>query len=160
MIETASATPGVRIPPPLIFITGLGAGLALDYGVSAWPLAGPGGVLFLRVLAGAFALLAAVLLANALGAFRRKGNDPRPWREDAAFVAEGLYRYTRNPMYLGMTAIFLSLTLAFNSAWPLLTLLPTLAVVRYYVIAREEAYLAKRFGATYLDYCARVRRWV
>ena len=44
-------------------------------------------------------------------------------------------------------------------AWVLIMLLPALAVVRYYVIAREEAYLTRRFGQAYLDYQARVRRW-
>jgi protein-S-isoprenylcysteine O-methyltransferase Ste14 len=46
-----------------------------------------------------------------------------------------------------------------NRLWPLLLLVPVLVVIRWYVIAREEAYLTRRFGQPYLDYCTRVRRW-
>ena len=154
-----SATPGVRFPPPLIFLTGLGIGLALEHLLFPWELVSPSLLLVLRVLAGAFALAAAWLLLSALGGFRRKGNDPRPWREDTAFVEDGIYRHTRNPMYLGMALAYIALTLAFNSLWPLLTLGPVLFVIRHYVIGREEAYLAQRFGQTYADYCQRVGRW-
>lgn len=156
---TDDATPGVRFPPPLIFLLGLVAGLALDRLLFPWPLVGPDGLPWLRGLAGVVALAAVALLSSALGGFRRKGNDPRPWREDSAFVGEGIYRHTRNPMYLGMALVQVAITLACNSLWPLLTLVPVLLVIRHYVIAREEAYLARRFGQTYLDYCRRVRRW-
>ncbi len=154
-----TTTPGVRFPPPLIFLIGLGAGLALEHLLFAWELVSPSLLLALRVLAGAFALTAAWLLLSALGGFRRKGNDPRPWREDTAFVGDGIYRHTRNPMYLGMALVYVAITLAFNSLWPLLTLGPVLFVIRHYVIGREEAYLTQRFGQTYTDYCSKVGRW-
>jgi protein-S-isoprenylcysteine O-methyltransferase Ste14 len=99
------------------------------------------------------------LLVAAVGGFRRRGNDPRPWREDTAFVEDGIYRHTRNPMYVGMALAYAALALAFNSMWPLLMLGPVLFVVRHYVIGREEAYLAQRFGETYQQYCSRVPRW-
>jgi protein-S-isoprenylcysteine O-methyltransferase Ste14 len=155
----STPTPGVRFPPPLIFLAGLGAGLALEHLLFAWELVSPSMLTMLRVLAAAFALAAGWLLLSALGGFRRKGNDPRPWREDTAFVGDGIYRHTRNPMYLGMALAYVALALAFNSLWPLLTLGPVLFVIRHYVIGREEAYLAQRFGQTYLDYCQRVGRW-
>ncbi len=120
----------------------------------------PGLLPVLHVLAGLFGLAALALLLSALGGFRRKGNDPRPWREDTAFVEDGIYRHTRNPMYVGMALAYVAITLAFNSYWPFLALVPVLIVIHYYVIAREEAYLAERFGQTYLDYCTRVRRWL
>ena len=154
------ATPGVRFPPPLIFLLGLGAGFALDVLLFHWNLVSPSLLPVLRGLAGLFALVALVLLGLALGGFRRKGNDPRPWREDTAFVEDGIYRHTRNPMYVGMALIYAATALAFNTLWPLITLGPVIVVIHYYVIAREEAYLADRFGQTYLDYCRRVRRWL
>ena len=154
------ATPGVRFPPPLIFLLGLGAGFALDVLLFHWNLVSPSLLPVLRGLAGLFALVALVLLGLALGGFRRKGNDPRPWREDTAFVEDGIYRHTRNPMYVGMALIYAATALAFNTLWPLITLGPVIVVIHYYVIAREEAYLADRFGQTYLDYCTRVRRWL
>lgn len=155
-----ATTPGVTFPPPLIFLLGLGAGFALDVLLFHWDLVDPSLLPVLRGLAGLFALVALVLLLSALGGFRRKGNDPRPWREDTAFVEDGIYRHTRNPMYVGMALMYVAIMLAFNSLWPLITLGPVLVVIHYYVIAREEDYLAERFGQAYLDYCTRVRRWL
>jgi protein-S-isoprenylcysteine O-methyltransferase Ste14 len=159
-VTEPATTPGVRFPPPLIFLLGLGAGIALEYTLFSWALVSPSLLWLLRILAGAFALLAAWLLVSALGGFRRRGNDPRPWRADSALVEEGAYRHTRNPMYLGMALAYVAITLAFNSLWPLLTLGPVLFAIQHYVIGREEAYLAQRFGQPYLDYCQRVRRWL
>lgn len=151
--------PGVRIPPPLLFAIGLLAGFALEHWLLPLPLVSPARLTWLRVLACGFALASAWLLVSALGGFRRRGTDPRPWREDSALVVEGIYRHTRNPMYVGMALLVAALALWCNSAWPLVALGPTLLVVRYYVIAREEAYLALRFGDDYRDYHGKVPRW-
>ncbi|GAB2499365.1 methyltransferase family protein [Arenimonas alkanexedens] len=154
-----AASPGVRFPPPLIFALGLGIGLALEYGYHSLPLLSAERAWWLDLHAFGLAIAAVWLAGSALRGFRRKGNDPRPWREDTAFVAEGVYRHTRNPMYLGMALAYGAVTLALNTLWPLLTFVPVLLVIRYYVIGREERYLATVFGQTYRDYCHRVRRW-
>lgn len=153
------SNPGVRFPPPLIFALGLGAGLALEYFRVSLPLLDPARAWWLDLHAAAIGVVAIWLIGSALGGFRRKGTDPRPWREDSALVVEGIYEHTRNPMYLGMALAYGAITLALNTLWPLLTLLPVLLLVRYYVIAREERYLAQRFGDPYRDYCRQVRRW-
>lgn len=158
-MNAAPANPGVRFPPPLIFVLGLGAGLALERWVLAWPLVAAPRELWLSLHAAGTALAAIWLIGSALGGFRRRGTDPRPWREDSALVEAGIYRHTRNPMYLGMALAYVAITLALNTLWPLLTLVPVLFVIRYYVIGREEAYLTRHFGQPYLDYCQRVRRW-
>ena len=152
--------PGVRFPPPLIFLIGLGAGLALDRWLFEWLLVSPSRAWWLDLHAAGFGLVAIWLIGSALGGFRRKGTDPRPWREDSALVVEGLYRHTRNPMYVGMAMAYVAITLVLNTLWPLLTLGPVVFVIHHYVIGREEAYLHQRFGADYADYCAKVRRWI
>ncbi|HEX5755328.1 MAG TPA: isoprenylcysteine carboxylmethyltransferase family protein [Arenimonas sp.] len=156
----SDAGPAIRFPPPLIFLSGLAAGWALDYWLLRWALVSDARLMFAYALAAAFALAAVWLLIAALGGFRRRGNDPRPWREDSALVADGIYRHTRNPMYLGMALFYVAGTLALNSLWPLLTLGPVLFAIRHYVIGREEAYLQQRFGADYDAYCKHVRRWL
>jgi protein-S-isoprenylcysteine O-methyltransferase Ste14 len=158
MSET-KATPGVRFPPPLIFALGLGAGLALEYVYASLPLLDSERAWWLDLHAAAIGLVAIWLIGSALGGFRRKGTDPRPWREDSALVIEGIYEHTRNPMYLGMALAYGAITLALNTLWPLLTLVPVLLLIRYYVIAREERYLSALFGDAYRDYCRQVRRW-
>lgn len=154
-----AATPGVRFPPPLIFTLGLAAGLALEYLRAPWPLVDPTRVVWLHLHALGLGIAAIWLVGSALGGFRRQGTDPRPWREDSALVVAGIYRHTRNPMYLGMALAYGALTLALNTLWPLLTFVPVILLIRYYVIGREERYLARLFGQPYLDYCRRVRRW-
>ena len=102
----------------------------------------------------------AALILTAFRLFRLRGTNVPPVKPALVFVVEGPYRFTRNPMYLGMTAIFLGLAVALDNGWLLILALPVLAVMRFGVIAREEAYLERRFGTAYLDFKARVRRWL
>jgi protein-S-isoprenylcysteine O-methyltransferase Ste14 len=81
-------------------------------------------------------------------------------RPATALVITGPYRFTRNPMYLGMAAMTVALGLFLNTWWPILLLVPVLIAVRQFVIGPEERYLQRRFGAEYAAYMKRVRRWV
>ena len=75
-------------------------------------------------------------------------------------IAEGIYKITRNPMYLGMTLIVVAIGLFFASyAIAVLGLFAAIIIDRL-VIAREEAYLEARFGQSYADYKTQVRRWI
>ncbi|MEX2630517.1 MAG: isoprenylcysteine carboxylmethyltransferase family protein [Tistlia sp.] len=151
-------TAGVIAPPPLLYLGALLAGLGLDrlFGLPGLPLELP-----LRLLLGGAVALAGFGLAlPALRGFRRAGTEPEPWKPTRALVVEGPYRFTRNPMYLGMALVYLGVLLAAGGPLTLLLLAPLLAVVRYGVIGREERYLEARFGQPYRDYKARVRRWL
>ena len=75
-------------------------------------------------------------------------------------IRGGPYRFTRNPMYLGMTSMYLGVTLCKNWAWPVFCLPFVWWVMNAYVIAREERYLEAKFGDDYRRYKARVRRWL
>jgi protein-S-isoprenylcysteine O-methyltransferase Ste14 len=106
-------------------------------------------------------LLAGVLLAvSAAYLFRRGGTTPNPTKPTTALVIGGPYRLTRNPMYVGMATLYFGGTLLLNDPWPLAFLPVVIALVRRRVIAREEAYLERRFGDEYRAYKARVRRWI
>jgi protein-S-isoprenylcysteine O-methyltransferase Ste14 len=78
----------------------------------------------------------------------------------AALVTEGPFRYSRNPIYVALTLLYLGVALLINALWILLLVVPAVLVLRYGVIAREEAYLAWKFGDTYRQYTAQVRRWL
>lgn len=148
----------VRLPPPLVFLVALLAGIALHLLVAPVRFALPGGV---RVaLTVAFAAGGLALVGAALGLFRRSGQDPRPWESTPAVIAEGVYGYTRNPMYLGMTAVLAAIGIGAANGW-LLGLAPVaLAIVYVTAVRPEEAYLEQKFGAEYVAYKQRVRRWV
>jgi protein-S-isoprenylcysteine O-methyltransferase Ste14 len=92
--------------------------------------------------------------------FSRAGTDVRPWKPSRSIVTEGVYRLTRNPMYLGLTLAYLGLAGAFSSVAALAILPLLLAYIQIAVIAREERYLAAKFGDAYRDYTSRVRRWI
>ncbi len=150
--------PGVIAPPPLLFLGALAVGLALDFGLLRVPTGLPRAVrLGLGVV---LAVAGAALAAGALGRFRRAGTAAEPWRPSSALVTDGVYRFTRNPMYLAMTLIYLGLALATDSALTLVLLPPLLALVQVGVISREERYLERKFGDDYRRYRSSVRRWL
>jgi protein-S-isoprenylcysteine O-methyltransferase Ste14 len=101
-----------------------------------------------------------LLDTSAMARFRRAHNNPTPWTPITSLVVDGPYRYTRNPMYLGMAALFVSIAFALGKLWALALLPVVLIVIDRYAIAREERYMERRFGAEYLDYKAGVRRWI
>ncbi len=78
----------------------------------------------------------------------------------SALVDGGPYALSRNPLYVALTLLYLGLTIGLGLTWPLLLLPPTIALVQVLVVQREEARLTAWFGQDYLDYKARVRRWI
>jgi protein-S-isoprenylcysteine O-methyltransferase Ste14 len=153
--DAAEDTAGVRIPPPLLYLVPLGIGIFLN-GRAPKP--------FLkeewRVPAGALLVLLSLVMLAALAAFARAKTHPEPWRPARALVIRGPYRFTRNPMYIGMALLCAGIACWMNALWALLGVPLSLLAVRLYVIRREEAYLTRRFGDEYLAYKARVRRWL
>jgi protein-S-isoprenylcysteine O-methyltransferase Ste14 len=147
----------VFIPPPLFFAVGLGIAWWLE-GRWSLPMAAPS--VWLEM---AGALLVVVSMVGALwaaGRFGRAGTPLVPVKAATALVTDGPFRHSRNPMYLSLTVGYVGVSLIINTWWPLVLLPVVLLVMRLWVIAREEAYLAKRFGEKYADYCRRVRRWL
>lgn len=113
--------------------------------------------------------LAAGVLVIALGAallllaghrFNAAGTPIPPNRPTKLIVDEGIYRYSRNPMYLGFTLVLLGLGLAFDQLWFVIAALIAVFAVTKLAIEREEAYLERKFGAAYLQYKSQVRRWL
>ena len=151
-------TPGVIAPPPLLFLGALAVGLALDFGLARVSAGLPGPLRF--EAAPAFAAAAGALFAGALGRFRRAGTAVEPWRPSTALVTDGVYRFTRNPIYLGMALLHLGSALAADSGVALALLPPLLAVVQVGVVSREERYLESKFGDGYRRYRSAVRRWI
>lgn len=151
--------PGVVMRPPLLY----GLMLVLGIGFSFFePLAvfGPG---WRMAYLGLGALLLVVGVALAIACFRRfatAGTNVPTTMPTKALVTAGPYRFSRNPIYLALTAIYFGAGLLLNNGWIFLLAIPLLVTMRYGVIAREEQYLGKKFGEAYRDYCNSVRRWL
>ena len=146
----------VRIPPPLVYFAAIAVGYWLR---GRYPLAFVPAGLAQPVGAALVVLGVALAIAGAV-TFQRAGTSPNPTKPSTTVVMHGVYRFTRNPMYLGMTVLTLGAAVWLNTAWILILLVPAQAVMRWHVIAREEAYLEAKFGEPYREYKRRVRRWL
>jgi protein-S-isoprenylcysteine O-methyltransferase Ste14 len=148
--------PGVIAPPPLIYAGALALGLLVNrlYPIPFLPRA-VGRVLGWPMIVGG-------LLIGSLGfrEMKRAGTNVDPREPTTTIVTDGPYRFTRNPLYVGMTLMYGGITARAN-ALPAALLLPlVLRIMRRGVIEREERYLEGKFGDEYLSYKARVRRWI
>jgi protein-S-isoprenylcysteine O-methyltransferase Ste14 len=147
----------VLIRPPIALALAVAAGFAAGwlYPLPFVPAAIPAGWIGTAMFAAAFALA-----AWAFATMRRAGTGVDTHRPTTTIVVAGPYRFTRNPIYSGMFLALIGLAVGFDSLWLLAALALFYLVIRYGVVAREEAYLERKFGAAYLDYKARVRRWI
>jgi protein-S-isoprenylcysteine O-methyltransferase Ste14 len=148
--------PGVPIAPPLLFVLPIVASLALEWFVPTGFMHGA-----LRWIVGVLIFVAGVAL-NVVGFItqKRAGTDPIPFNPSTRIVAHGLYRFTRNPMYIGFALCTFGLAVLVDSAWVLLAVPVGLVLIHRIVVTREELYLERKFGEEYLTYKRRVRRWI
>jgi protein-S-isoprenylcysteine O-methyltransferase Ste14 len=148
--------PGIRVPPPPVYLLALLLGLLLDRkahvpflprGVArvlGWPLVGGGMALaawFVRTMRGVDTTI-------------------RIDKPVSSLVQNGPFRYSRNPGYVALAMIYTGIAVLRNALWAILLLPLVLYVIQREVIEREERYLERTFSEEYLAYKARVRRWV
>lgn len=152
-------TAGVAVRPPVLFLSALLLGCLLEF---VWPLgAGLLNSSLVRVAAGAVLVCAgAALLVAAMGKFKAAGTNVPTVLPSTALVTTGVYARTRNPIYLGLSAIYAGLAVGLNTWWAILLLAPILVILQVGVVKREERYLERKFGDDYRAYCTRVRRWI
>ena len=154
--RTTESLPGVRFPPPLLYIGGFLVGLALEaaFPIGALPLA-------LAIALGVACLLVSLVLDGAaMARFFRAKTSVIPAKPTTALVTSGPYRFTRNPMYVGMAFLYAGFAFAFGVFWAFAVLPLVLLTVDRVVIPPEERYLESHFGEQYAEYRRRVRRWL
>ena len=148
----------LKVPPVLLFALLAAAMYGLARVLPAWTLTLPWRV-------GAAATLAATGIAIALAgvaAFRQSRTTVHPHHPEraSAVVTHGIYRWTRNPMYLGLLLALAGWAVFLANAATLAALPAFVAWMNRFQIAPEERVLAAKFGPEYASYCARVRRWL
>ena len=148
--------PNVVARPPLILLGSVGVGWGLWELMPVTLFGQPA-----AAVVGAIIGLAGFTLA-AMGAvrFRAAGTNIQTSRPAEALVRSGPYRYSRNPIYVGLVLLHAAVGIGFDNAWTLGLTTVFAAILHAGVIRREEAYLTARFGEAYRDYCARTRRWL
>ncbi|MDH1011872.1 isoprenylcysteine carboxylmethyltransferase family protein [Pseudomonas nicosulfuronedens] len=143
-----------RIPPPLVaIITGLLMWLAVR------PITEPGSRLWLALLV---ALAGVAVCLAGVASFRRARTTVNPLKPESAssLVVVGIYRHTRNPMYLGFAIVLLGWCVFLGSALAVLGVAVFVLYIGRFQIRPEERALRDLFGAEFDAFCGRVRRWV
>ena len=148
--------PGVAFRPPILVIA---------LAATAWTLWREAPLPFLpeaaaRPLGAALGMISFVLFTSAVLALHRAGTNIPAHLPARALVTSGPYRFSRNPIYLGLAVGFAAVAAWLNSAWFLAMAVLFVGLVSAGVIVREERYLREEFGAAYANYCAEVRRWL
>lgn len=156
--ETASAV----VRPPLLFLAALLLGFALDYLLPLpFPVPNTGLAYWIRAsIGGCLILIGIATFVAAVRNFASAGTPVQGTRPTRTLATNGIHGWSRNPIYVGMFLIYLGIGVAALSPWILSLTVPIAVIMRYGVVAREEAYLERRFGDAYRDYKAHVRRWL
>jgi len=157
MKEDARDIAGVIAPPPLIYLPALLVGLALHFAFQVSLFPGTWLQLAIGLPLMAASGIVAVMAARTM---RRAGTEVNTSKPTTAIVVQGPYRFSRNPMYLSLTLLFIGIAISVNALWVLALVPIPFAIINLGVIDREERYLEKRFGKQYMNYKARVRRWL
>ena len=156
MNDHTNDTAGVVTLPPLIYTGFLSLGLLLH------------ALIPIRFLPRTWSKVIGVGLISsgitvaglAIRTMQRAGTPPDPNEPTTALISKGPFRYTRNPIYVAFTLIYVGIAALANSLWTLTLLPAVLAIMQRGVIEREEHYLERKFGDEYRSYKARVRRWL
>ena len=153
--------PAFRVPPPAIFITVFLVALWLEAAVyRVWLVPDVRTPAALVASGVALVVLGVAIAVAGVLAFLRSRTTIMPYKRASSMVVAGPYRFTRNPMYVGMALAHVGGALALNAGWPLLLLPVAMVLLHVLVIRGEERLMAETFGAEYDAYRTRVRRWL
>ncbi|MCA9799078.1 MAG: isoprenylcysteine carboxylmethyltransferase family protein [Cyanobacteria bacterium HKST-UBA04] len=151
---------GVTFPPPALYFWTLVISGAIS-AIYPLPLPLPGIKPIMTMHFGVVLMLASVVLfSSAVGTFKRHDTPLPPWTSTRTLVHSGPYRFSRNPIYLAFTLFVLGFAGLIDSLWVAAAILPVVWIMSTQVIAKEERYLAQKFGSAYTAYTQRVRRWL
>ncbi len=148
--------PKVITPPPVIVLIVIAAGFAASL---IQPLRFIDG--YARYVAGgALLILFAAIVSLAFFKMKGAGTNVDVRKPATAVVTDGVYSYTRNPMYVSLVIFLAAASVLLNNLWIAILIPVFIFIMGKGVIAREEQYLEEKFGAQYTDYKERVRRWL
>ena len=161
MSETRGRGPGVDFPPPAFYLVGFLIGVLLEkYVVDLLPDSRSAVQTVVDMAGGLLVGIGVGTVFLGMATFRRMQTAIYPNRDASRLVRSGPYRWTRNPMYTGLTLVYLGASLMLSVGWAIVALPFVLLVIQRYVIASEERYLTEAFGDEYREYQRQVRRWL
>jgi protein-S-isoprenylcysteine O-methyltransferase Ste14 len=154
----------MMIPPPLFYVAAFALGLLVERWAPAptrFVFAEGAVVARTLVIVACTSILLGVVLGplNAIRFLIRR-TTLNPNKRATVFLTQGMYRISRNPMYLGLFLIYVGIALLNGKLWPLATIVIPFFVVDRIIIPFEESQMLDRYGSTYREYCSRVGRWL
>lgn len=147
---------GVRIHPPVLMLLHLGLALLLGWLIPL-PISATLGT---RIVGWVIVAAGFAFAFGALGELIRAHTSPDPHAPTTKVVTWGSYRFSRNPIYVGFTSLVIGIPLGLGNFWGILVMPLMIYLFQRWIIYREEEYLVGKFQQEYLDYKARVRRWL
>ena len=145
-----------KIPPPIItLICGLGIYFSR-------PLFPKYNYISIDIIAASFLLLGIIILITAVLSFKRQSTTVSPLQPEKAsyLVVSGIFKYSRNPMYLGMLLILISMTIKFNFVGGILIIFGFITFITKFQIIPEETALERLFGKEFTRYKKKTKRWI
>ena len=152
----SSDVPNVLILPPLLYGIALAVGFLLQW--IAPRAITPSNVHYW--LGGVLLAIGVFVAIRGRRAMERVGTNVNPTLPSTALVEAGPFRFSRNPLYVALTFMYVGLALLANALWVLALIVPVMVLMHYGVVRREERYLEAKFGDAYRDYRSRVRRYL
>ena len=158
MIDKGNDTKGagVKFPPPLVFILWMLGAFGVHY---MWPMQ-LGNISALSYVGLLIITLGFSIVFLAALSFKRAKTHIEPWKPTTNIVSTGVFAYSRNPIYIGFSVITISVGILSNSLWILLSFIPSVIIIYFIAIKKEEAYLEIKFGEEYIRYKEHTRRWL
>lgn len=157
-MQKSNDSPGVYVPPPIIYAAIFLLSLLIqkflpvDNAYFKTSMA--------RMLGISLIIMAFLIALPAVILFIKTKNTLITIKPVNTLQTTGIYSISRNPMYVGLTFLYAGLSFLFGNWWTLMLLPLLIGIITYFVIRREERYLERAFGKTYVDYKKKVRRWV
>ncbi len=155
----ALVNPVMRVPVPWVFILVYLAGVGVQHFLPI-VIRSPDLAWIIRIAGFVFVGVGIAVAFSAVGIFRKTKTTTVPHETPSTLVISGPYRFTRNPMYVGLTLIYLGVAGTRNEIWPVIMLPLLLAYINFLVIPVEEKNLHSVFGVEYQKYSERVGRWL
>ena len=157
MNTSETSTLKIIAPPPVLYVVAMSLGCIMHVVTTARIY---GGGYLLLVLGMLIFIASAVFARWSFDTMKRAKTSASPREPSTNLTTSGPFQYSRNPIYVAMTGLYVGFTLLLNAIWPLIILIPLLLVMQWGVILREEQYLSTRFGQEYINYKKNVRRWL
>jgi protein-S-isoprenylcysteine O-methyltransferase Ste14 len=159
IIKATTSKSSFRIPVPWVYTIGYLVGIGIQF-LTPVSINSADLITVVRILGILLAAPGVVLMAWPQTIFRKHQTTTVPTETSTTFVTWGPYRFSRNPMYLGLFLFFAGLSIVFVLVWSIISLFVVVYYVNSKVIPLEEKQLRRNFGKAYEQYCNKVRRWI